>query len=56
MGNVLKKTIREEIEMYNKEKVEGRKSEDILPINTSPTNPKEKMKSKGPQTDRKKII
>ena len=42
MDNVLKKTIREEIEKYNKEKGEGKKSEDILPENTSPANPKEK--------------
>ena len=38
MDNVLKKTIREEIEKYNKEKGEGSKSEGILPVNTSPVN------------------
>ena len=53
MDNVLKKTIREEIEKYNKEKGEDSKSEDILPENTSPANPKEKMKSKAPQTERR---
>ena len=46
MNNVSKKTIREEIEKYNKEKGEDSKSGDILPANTSPTNPKEKIKSK----------
>ena len=51
MDNVSKKTIREEIEKYNKEKGKGSKSEDILPVNTSLTNPKEK-KSKAPQTER----
>ena len=51
MDNVSKKTIREEIEKYNKDKGKGSKSEDILPVNTSPTNPKEK-KSKAPQTER----
>ena len=49
----MKKTIREEIEKYNKEKGEGSKSEEILPVNTSTTNPEEKMKSKAPQTDRR---
>ena len=34
--------IREEIEKYSKEKGKGSKSEDILPVNISPTNPKEK--------------
>ena len=43
---------REEIEKYNKEKGKGSKSEDILPVNTNPTNPKEKIKSKAPQTVR----
>ena len=52
MDNVLKKTIRKEIENYNKEKGEDSKSEGILPENTSPANPKEKMKSKAPQTER----
>ena len=46
MNNVSKKTIREEIEKYNKEKGEDSKSGDILPANTSPTNPKEKIKPK----------
>ena len=50
--NVSKKTIREEIEKYNKEKGKDSKSEDILPVNTSPTNPKEKIKSKALQTER----
>ena len=49
MDKVSKKTIREEIEKYNKEKGKGNKSEDILPVNTSPTNPKEKIKSKAPR-------
>ena len=40
------------IEKYNKEKVEGSKSEDIIPVNTSPTNRKEKIKSKPPQTEK----
>ena len=53
MDNVLKKTIREEIEKYNKEKGEGSKSEGILPVNTSTANPEEKMKSKAPQTGRR---
>ena len=53
MDNVLKKTIQEEIEKYNKEKGESSKSEGILPENTSPANPKEKMKSKAPQTERR---
>ena len=53
MDNVLKKTIREEIEKYNKEKREDGKSEGIFPENTSPANPKEKMKSKAPQTERR---
>ena len=52
MDNVSKKTIREEIEKYNKEKGKDSKSEDILPVNTSPTNPKEKIKSKALQTER----
>ena len=52
MDNLSKKTIREEIEKYNKEKGKGSKSEGILPVNTSPTNPKEKIKSKAPQTER----
>ena len=34
--------IREEIEKYSKEKGKGSKSEDIYPVNISPTNPKEK--------------
>ena len=49
----MKKTIREEIEKYNKEKGEGSKSEGILPVNTSPATPKEKKKSKAPQTERR---
>ena len=53
MDNVLKKTIQEEIEKCNKKKGEGSKSEGILPVNTSPANPKEKMKSKAPQTERR---
>ena len=40
MDNVLKKTIREEIEKYNKEKGEGSKSEGILPVNASSATPK----------------
>ena len=52
LDNVSKKTIREEIEKYKKEKGKGSKSEDIFPVNTSPTNPKEKIKSKAPQTER----
>ena len=51
MDDVSKKTIGEEIGKYNKGKGEGGKSEDILPVNTSPTNPKEKIKSKAPQTE-----
>ena len=43
----------EEIEKYDKEKGEDSKSEAILPVNTSPTNPKEKIKSKAPQTERR---
>ena len=53
MDNVLKKTIREEIEKYNKEKGEGSKSEGILPVNASPRTPKEKKKSKAPQTEKR---
>ena len=53
MDNVLKKTIRKEIEKYNKEKGEGSKSEGILPVNASPATPKEKKKSKAPQTGRR---
>ena len=55
MNNVLKETIREEIEKYSKEKGEGSKSEGIPPVDTSPANPKEKMKSKAhtPQTERR---
>ena len=49
----MKKTIWEEIEKYNKEKGEGSKSEGILPVNTSPATPKEKKKSKAPQTERR---
>ena len=52
MDNVLKKTIREEIVQYNKEKGKGSKSEYILHVNTSPTNPQEKIKFKAPQTER----
>ena len=52
LDNVSKKTIREEIEKYNKEKGKGSKPEDILPVNTSPTSPKEKIKSKAPETER----
>ena len=44
MHNALKKTIEEEIEKYNKEKGVGNKSEGIFPVNTSPANPKQKMK------------
>ena len=55
MDNVLKKTIREEIEKYNKEKGEGSKSEGILPVNASPRTPKEKKKIQS-STDREKII
>ena len=46
MDNVLKETIRKEIEKYNKGKGEGSESESIPPVDTSPANPKEKMKSK----------
>ena len=55
MDNVLKETIRKEIEKYNKEKGEGSESESIPPVDTSPANPKEKMKSKAhtPQTERR---
>ena len=54
MNTVLKKTIREEIKKkYSKEKEEGSKSEGILPVNTSPANPRENMKSKAPQTERR---
>ena len=53
MKNVLKKTIREEIEKFSKEKGEGSKSEGILPVNTIPANPNQKMKSKAPQTKRR---
>ena len=53
MDNVLKRTIREEIKKYNKEKGEGSKSEGILPKNASPANPKQKIKSKAPQTERR---
>ena len=55
MDNVLKKTIREEIEKYNKEKGEGSKSEGILLVNASPRTPKEKKKIQS-STDREKII
>ena len=51
--NALKKTIWEEIEKYNKEKGVGNKSEGIFPVNTSPANPKQKMKSRAPQTERR---
>ena len=51
MDNVSKKKIGEEIKTNNKEKGEGTGSEDILPVNTSPTNPKEKINSKAPQTE-----
>ena len=50
MNNVLKKTIREEIEKYNKEKGEGSKSESILPA--APKAKKEIQSS----TDQEKII
>ena len=50
MDNVSKKTIREEIEIFSKEKGEGSKSEDILPVNICPANPK--VKSKALQTER----
>ena len=40
MDNVLKRTIREEIEKYNNEKGEGSKSEGIISVITSPSNPK----------------
>ena len=53
MDNLLKKAIWEEIEKYNKGKGEDSKSEGILPVNTSPTNPKENMKSKAPRTERR---
>ena len=53
MDNVLKKTTREKIEKYNKEKREGSKSEGILPVNASPAAPIEKKKSKAPQTERR---
>ena len=46
MDNVLKKTNREEIKKCNKEKGEGRKSEGILPVKTSPETPKEKKNPK----------
>ena len=46
MDNVLKKKIREEIEKYKKEKGERCKSEGILPVDTSPSNPM-------PQTERR---
>ena len=36
MDNVLKKTVREGIGKYNKEKGESSTSEGILPVNTSP--------------------
>ena len=49
----MKKTIREEIEKYNKEKGEGSKSESILPVNASPATPKGKKKSKARQTERR---
>ena len=52
MDNVLKKTIREEIEKYGRGKQKGSKSKDILPVNTSPANLKKKIKSKAPQTER----
>ena len=52
MDNVSKKTIREEIEIFSKEKGEGSKSEDILLVNISPANPKQKVKPKAPQTER----
>ena len=51
MDNFSKKRIGEEIEKYHNEKEEGSGSEDILPVNTSPTNPKEKINSKAPQTE-----
>ena len=53
MDNLLKKSIQEGVEKHNKEKGEGSKSEGILPINTSPTKLKEKIKSKAPQTERR---
>ena len=55
MDNVLKKTIREEIEKYKKEKGEGSKPDSILPVNTSPGTLKRK---KGIQSssDQEKII
>ena len=46
MDNVLKKKIREEIDKYKKEKGERSKSEGILPVDTSPSNPM-------PQTERR---
>ena len=52
MDNVLKKTIREEIEKYGRGKQKGSKSKEILPVNTSPANLKKKIKSKAPQTER----
>ena len=51
MDDASKKTIEEEIEKYNKENGECSKSENILPVNTSPTNPKEKIKSKARQIE-----
>ena len=51
MDNFPKKRIGEEIEKYHNEKGEGSGSEDILPVNASPTNPKEKINSKAPQTE-----
>lgn len=53
MESVLKKTIWEEIEKFNKEKGEGSKPEGILPVNTIPANPKQKIKSNVPQTKRR---
>ena len=38
--------------MFSKEKGEGSKSEDILLVNISPANPKQKVKPKAPQTER----
>ena len=50
MDNVLKKTIREETEKYNKEKRESSKSEGILPVNTSPTKRKNEIQSSTKQS------
>ena len=53
MDNILKKTIREKIEKCNKQKGEDSTPEEILSINTSPANPKEQIKSKDTQAERR---